>query len=29
MPAPPQIQKAAGGIALGLVAISWLIALQV
>jgi membrane associated rhomboid family serine protease len=29
MPAPPQIQKAAGSIALGLVAISWLIALQV
>ena len=29
MPAPPQTQKAAGGIALGLIAISWLIALQV
>jgi membrane associated rhomboid family serine protease len=29
MPAPPRTQKAAGGIALGLIAISWLIALQV
>jgi membrane associated rhomboid family serine protease len=28
MPAPPRTQKAAGGIALGLIAISWLIALQ-
>jgi len=29
MPAPPRTQRAAGGIALGLIAISWLIALQV
>jgi membrane associated rhomboid family serine protease len=29
MPAPPKIQRAAGGTALGLIAISWLIALQV
>jgi len=29
MPAPLRVQKAAGGIALGLIAISWLIALQV
>mgnify|MGYP001812427870 FL=1 len=29
MPAPPKIQQAAGGIALGLIAISWLIALRV
>ena len=29
MPAPPRIQMVAGGVALGLVAISWLIALQV
>ena len=29
MPAPPQIHKAAGGVALGLIALSWLIALQV
>ena len=29
MPAPQRVQKAAGGVALGLIAISWLIALQV
>jgi membrane associated rhomboid family serine protease len=29
MPAPPRVQKAAGGVAVGLIAVSWLIALQV
>ena len=29
MPAPPRMQIAAGGIALGLIAVSWLVALQV